>query len=196
MIILVILSWWVCSYPSTMASFYRHRCWLLFFCRFYLFPHCPWVQPLVGFTYYIGSTLMSNHIIAIYHNCFSAITMASFHCHRCWLLYFEVFLWLLPTDECDHLLGSLLTLEVIFWAIILSLYIIIVFFQNNGVISLSLLFNFILFIFFNDSSPWMTATTCWDRWLHWKYFAERSYYRHISALFLSQKMVSFHWHRC
>ena len=57
----------------------------------------------------------------------SMITMVLFHWQRCWLLYIEVFLWILPTDERDHLLGSLLKLKVLFWAIIFSLYIIIVF---------------------------------------------------------------------
>ena len=32
----------------------------------------------------------------------------------------------------------------------------------------------------------MNATTCWDRWLHWKHFAEWLYHYYISSLFLSQ----------
>ena len=40
---------------------------IVFFCRFYLFPPRRWVQPLVGITNYTGSTLISDHIIDIYN---------------------------------------------------------------------------------------------------------------------------------
>ena len=43
---------------------------IVFFRHFSLFHHCQWVQPLIGFAYYIGSTLLSDHIIAIYHHYF------------------------------------------------------------------------------------------------------------------------------
>ena len=53
-------------------------------------------------------------------------TMSPFHCHCCWLLVFVVFFCFLVAHECNHLLGLLITLEVPFWAVILSLYIIII----------------------------------------------------------------------
>ena len=55
----------------------------------YLFftPH-GWVQPLFGIADYIGSTFLSDHIIAIYHNCSPLNTMALFRRHRCWFIYF------------------------------------------------------------------------------------------------------------
>ena len=89
----------------------------------YLFPPTNgWVWPLVGIADYIGSTLLIDHIIPIYHHCFSPSTISSFKSHRCRLLYIWSFLWFLPMDECNHLLGLPITLELLFWAIILSLY--------------------------------------------------------------------------
>ena len=64
---------------------------IVLFRGFSFFTHFPWLQPLVGFADYIGSNLLSNHIIAIYCHCLSPRTMASFHRPRCWLLYFIVF---------------------------------------------------------------------------------------------------------
>ena len=127
--------------------------------KFSVTPPHRWLQPLIGIADYIVITLTSNHIINIYHHCFSLGTMASFNRHRCWFLYFEVFLWFLLTDECYHLFGLLSTLEVLFWAIvlspyiiivaiILSQYIIIVFSDNNGFVSLSM---FLIVIFWNFS---------------------------------------------
>ena len=52
-----------------MASFYYHCCWFLYF-DFLMIPHHGWLQPLVGITDYIGNTLLSNRIIAIYHHFF------------------------------------------------------------------------------------------------------------------------------
>ena len=109
------------------------------FCRFHLFVPHGWVQLLVGIADYIGSTLLIDHIITIYHNCFSPSTMALFYCHSCRLLYFAVFI---------------------------------------------------------VSFPLMSATTCWYRWLHWKYFSERSHYHYISSFFSPSTMASFHCHCC
>ena len=143
-------------YPSTMVSYHRHNCWLLFiylfispphswvrpligindyirsaflsnhlslyimfslsqnngavspslllivmFCCFYLFPPHGWMQPLVGITDYIRSTLLSDNIFAIYHHCFSPRTMASHHHYCCWLLFLSFYFfpphgWLKP----------------------------------------------------------------------------------------------------
>ena len=65
-IILVILSWWVCFSLNTMVFFHRQLCWLLFFGLFFGFPHCPWVWPLTIIAAYIQTTLLSDHIVAIY----------------------------------------------------------------------------------------------------------------------------------
>ena len=58
--------------------------------------------------------------------CFSPRRMALFHRH-CFFCYFIDFLCFLISHEFDHSLGSLITLAVLFWAIIISLYIITVF---------------------------------------------------------------------
>ena len=41
--------------------------------------------------------------------------MAAFHRHHCWLLYLDIFLWFIPNDKCNHMLGYMITLEVLFW---------------------------------------------------------------------------------
>ena len=92
---------------------------IVLFWSFSVMPLHGWVRPLVEIAAYTGSTFLSNNIIAIYCHTFYPSTTALFHCHRCLLTYFEVFLWFLPIDEFDHSLGLLITLEVIFWAIIL-----------------------------------------------------------------------------
>ena len=99
-------------------------------------PH-GWVRPLVGISAYIGSNFLSDRIIAIYHHCFPPSTMASFHYHHCWLLYFYFFMippygWLQPlvgiadsigiTFLINHIIAililwSLIPFEVLCWAI-------------------------------------------------------------------------------
>ena len=66
------------------------------FSYLFFFPH-RWVWPLVGIIYYIRITFLSDHISAIYHHCFSPITIASFHRHRCWFLYFLMIIFSLRT---------------------------------------------------------------------------------------------------
>ena len=112
-LLILILKRWVFFYPGTLALFHSDCCRLSFYVVYFYFLHCPWVKQLIEFAHYIGSTFLSNHIIAVYHICFYLRTMTSFHCHNFWLLYFEVFLWLLTTDDWDHSLGFLLTLEII-----------------------------------------------------------------------------------
>ena len=60
--------------------------------------------------------------------------------------------------------------------------------NNNGVVSLSLLLNinFLLSIFVSYSR--MSASICWDHWLHWKCFTEKSYYLYISLWPLSDRL--------
>ena len=64
MLLLAILSWWVCFSPSTMALFRRQCCWF-FFWVLGGFPHCPWVWPLTQIAAYIRTTLLSDRIVAI-----------------------------------------------------------------------------------------------------------------------------------
>ena len=128
-----------------------YHCHGLFFCRFYFFPPRGRVRPLVGITDYIRSTLLSDHIIDIYH--YFIQDPYGLDC-AVWpyleilfqgngtisllplFIVFLYFLICLPfTDECDHLLVSLITLGVLFWEIILSLFIMFFFSHNNGFIS-------------------------------------------------------------
>ena len=95
---------------------------VVIFWRFYVtYPHI-WVQPHIGVSNCVVISLLRYQIIVIYHHCFSPNTMVLFHRHRCWLLYFCITIFYLLTDDCDHSLGSMITLEVLFWSIILSLY--------------------------------------------------------------------------
>ena len=54
--------------------------------------------------------------------CVSPSTVVSFHHHHCWLLFLAVFLCFLIAHECDYTFGSLLTSELLCWAIILLPY--------------------------------------------------------------------------
>ena len=84
-------------------------------------------------------------------------------------IVFIVFLCFLVTCECDHSLGFLIELEVIFWAIVLSLYIITVFpWVKWCRFTVTVADCYILKIFC-DSSPWISANTLWFRWLHCKF---------------------------
>ena len=94
---------------------------IVYFC-FYLFPPHGLVWPLVGIAYYIESTLMSNYIIALYRHCFSPSTMAPYHCHRCWFLYFVIFLFPHPNVWVWPLVGIADYIGILCSAIILSLY--------------------------------------------------------------------------
>ena len=51
--------------------------------------------------------------------CFSPSTMVSFHHHRCWLLFFGVFLVASFHHECNHSFGLLCLSDLLCWAIIL-----------------------------------------------------------------------------
>ena len=108
--------------------------------------------------------------------------MASFHLHCSWLLFFFVFPCSLVAHECNQSLGFLKTMELLFWAIILSLFIIIVSIPAQRCHFTVTVGGCYIFSFFS----WMSATTRWGFWLHWKYFAEQSYYRYISSSFSSE----------
>ena len=116
-----------CFSRSTMAPFHCRSCRLLSFWSSYIIPPLWWLQPLVGFDDCIGNYFSGRSNYAIYNHFFNPITMASFHCRHFWLLYFNVFLLSLLEDECGHSFGSLITLELIFWEILLSPYIMVVF---------------------------------------------------------------------
>ena len=122
-----------------MKSCHRHRCWF-FFCSFYLFLSRGWVWPLTGITDYIRSTLLSYHIIYVYHYfiqypyridgaVFYSLEI-SFQCNGsisllpCFIFFLTSICFFL-IDECYKSLGSLMTEKVLLWEIILSRYIII-----------------------------------------------------------------------
>ena len=63
---------------------------IVIFKIFYVISFHRWVRPLVWITDYLRTTVMSGRIIPIYHHCFYPRTMAWFHRHRCWFLYFEL----------------------------------------------------------------------------------------------------------
>ena len=116
---------------------------------------------------------------------FSPRIITLYHHHRCWLLYFVVFLCFLISHEYDYLMGFLITLEVLCWVIILLLLISIVSLPANlRRFTVTVVYFYILsylFIF----HPRISSTTRWGCWLHCKYFAERSHYHYISSLFFS-----------
>ena len=93
--------------------------------KFSVITHHGWLRPLVGIAAYIGSIFPSNYIIAINCLCWSLSIMYSFHCHRCWLLYFEVFLLFLITIQVYFLssLSLCIKIEQCFgnWSIITEL---------------------------------------------------------------------------
>ena len=49
-----------------MVFSHRQRYWLLIFGLFFGFPNFPWVWPLTRIAAYIQTTLLSDHIVAIY----------------------------------------------------------------------------------------------------------------------------------
>ena len=94
-------------------------CYILLFL---FFSSHGWGRPFFGIADYIESTFLRDNVITIYHHCLSLSTMAQFQRHRCWLLYIFIFTLSLHTDECEYSLGLMITLEVLFWAIISLIY--------------------------------------------------------------------------
>ena len=76
--------------------------------------------------------------------------------------------------------------KLLFWAIKLLLYIMIVYLQAQWRYFTITVVVYCILMFSFQFYSWMSATTCLDRWLCWKYFDGRSYYHHISSLFFSQ----------
>ena len=108
-------------------------------------------------------------------------------------IFFVVFRCFLPTYECDHLLGSLITLKVICWEITLALFIIFIFLPEQWLCititidycycmssvfvyypTMSVTTCFLSFSFV--SSLRMSATTTYNHLSHMKDFDERSYW--------------------
>ena len=99
---LVILSCWVCFSLSTMVFFHRQSCWLLFFELFFGFPRCPWVWPLTRISAYIGTTLLSDHIVAIYppSEAWSWTCPLQWRWHRQWQLILQLHRTSIPSSCC------------------------------------------------------------------------------------------------
>ena len=99
--------WWYYRYISsllsmrTIASFHRHRCWFLYFKVFC--DSSPRMSATTRWNCCLHWKYLAERSYYCYISSFSPSTMALFHRHICWLLYFEVFLWSLLTDECDQL---------------------------------------------------------------------------------------------
>ena len=146
-----------------MASYRGYRCWLLFFVVvicFLLAHECDYSLGLL----IKPEIIIRAIILLLYIIFFSPSTMALFCHYRCWLLYFVIFLCFLPTYECNHLLGYLITLEVLCWAITLLLYIILFSLPAQWRRFTITLFGCHILLFFFISSPRTSATNCWDCW--------------------------------
>ena len=186
-----------CFSPSTMVFFHRHHFLFLCFVICIFSPHV-WVIPLVDITDYIGSTLLSNNIITIYHHCFSPRKMASFHRQRCLLLYSEFFLWFFPTYECGQFLGLTITLELLSWDIISLLYYYISLslllaescgitffcgFYSSAMAPYHLFLLYIVAFVYFIFSLRMSVTTCCNHLLWSQFFADQSYQRNGANIF-------------
>ena len=122
---LVVQSWQV--------FFYHHNIFIspsplliVICCCFPFFPLRRWVWPLVGITDYIGNNYLSDHNITIYNYLIRALyrlndavshslaiyssAMAPYHRRYISVLFFVIFNFFIPVDECDHSLGSLIKL--------------------------------------------------------------------------------------
>ena len=89
-------------------------------------PH-RWVWPPVGIAACVGSTFLKRsyycYISSLFFSQHNGVVSPS----PLLIAIFWIFLWFLLTDECDHLLGSLLRCNYFSEAIILSPYIMIFF---------------------------------------------------------------------
>ena len=108
------------------------------FCCFYFFPPHGLVRPLFLIVYSFRITLLSDHIIVIFHYFLcnpywsDAVVSHSPEClsqsnaivspSRLFIVIFVVFHCFLLTDECYHSLWSQISSELLFRAIILSLH--------------------------------------------------------------------------
>ena len=119
------------------------------------------------------------------------------------LLLFGIFLCFLPINECNHSFWLRIPSEVIFWAIILSLYMIVSYAALIGMMErynnlqcfipvgwrCITIFFFFSFFFFSSR---VSASICFDCRFCQQHFTERSYYRFI-LLFLMWFLFAW-WH--
>ena len=147
-----------------MVSFHHHCCSLLHFEVFY--DSLSLMNATTCWDIILHWIFLLSYYLYIKSKCFSPRTMILFHRHHCWLLYLEVPLLFLLTYEWDHLLGSMHTLEVLFWVIVLSPYIIIVFIPEQWCCFTTTVVDIYILKFLYDYSSSMTATSSWVRWLH------------------------------
>ena len=108
----------------------------------------------------------------------SPITMASYHCHCCWLYFFVVLFF--PSCQWVQSLVWIADYNwLLFWEIIFSIY--IFFFSPRTMLvfycHLCTLLYFVIYIFFLSTDE---CYLFWYFWLHWKHFAERLYYSYIA----------------
>ena len=141
---------------------------------------------------YFSEQLYYRHISSL----FSPITMASFHCHHCWLLYLEVFYDSSSSMTASAYWYGLLHLKLLLWAIQSSPYIMIGFSHHNGVVSPSPLLTIIF---------WSLSTIHPHRWVHLLIWIAASIgntflinfivsiYHHF---FSPSTMMTFHCHHC
>ena len=151
-----------------------------------MIPLHRWLQSLVCMAGYIGNYFAerSNHCYISWF--FSPSTMVLFYRHHCWLLYFEVSLSFLLTDDCDRSFRSLLTSELIFWAILLSPYIIIVFLPEKWRgFTITVVDCYILKFSMIPSLCWLQPLVPMADSIG-NYFSDRSNHCYISWLFLSK----------
>ena len=89
-------------FSQHMVFFHRQRCWLLFFELFFGFPHCPWVWPLTRIAAYIRTTLMSDHIVAIYPPLEACLWTCplQWRWHRWWRLILQFHCTSIPSSCC------------------------------------------------------------------------------------------------
>ena len=102
-------------------------CWIFYVWRHVQYFTIRTVNIVIKIKFIIRFLVLivtSRHPITV--SFFSPSIMASFHRHRCWLLCFVIFLCFLIVHECEHSLGLLIILKEIFWAIILSLFMMVV----------------------------------------------------------------------
>ena len=85
-----------------MVFFHRQRCWLLFFGLFFGFPHFPWVWPLTRIAAYIQTTLLIDHIVAIYPPSEACLWTRplQWRCHNRWRLILQWHRTSIPSSCC------------------------------------------------------------------------------------------------
>ena len=128
------------------------------FSHIHLFLPHGWVRPLVGITDYVVSTFMSYHKIIIV---FIQAQLRRFTVTVVGCSILNFFMWFFHTYEYNHSLVLLITLELLCWATILYLYIIIVFLAAQWRCFTVTIVDFYIFSKLFFPSPLMSATNRW-----------------------------------